>query len=238
MKPSESIKAVVFDVFGTCVDWRSGVAREVALAAARRSVAIDAHGFADAWRGRYQPAMEEVRSGRRPWTILDVLHRESLDALLPKFGLGMLDEAERRDLARAWHRLDPWPDVVDGLARLRRRYVIAPMSNGNVALLLNMARRAGLPWDLILGAETSRAYKPLPGSYLNAVAMLGLEPGEVMLGAAHEDDLRAAAAVGLRTGFVARPLEFGEGRRTDRGDAGPWDIVARDFGELAARLDC
>jgi len=236
VKPSESIKAVVFDVFGTCVDWRSGVAREVALAAARRSVAIDAHGFADAWRGRYQPAMEEVRSGRRPWTILDVLHRESLDALLPKFGLGMLDEAERRDLVRAWHRLDPWPDVVGGLTRLKRRYIVGPMSNGNVALLVNMARRAGLPWDVILGAETSRAYKPLPESYLRCCAMLGLAPGEVMLAAAHEDDLRAAAAAGLRTGFVPRPLEFGTGRKTDDGSRGSWDVVARDFADLADRL--
>ena len=236
MQLRESLKAVVFDVFGTCVDWRSGVARDVALAAARQRVAIDAEGFADAWRGRYQPSMEQVRSGRRPWTILDVLHRESLDALLPKFGLGMLDEAAREDLNRAWHRLDPWPDVVGGLARLKRRYVIGPMSNGNVALLVAMAKRAGLPWDVILGAETSRAYKPLPGSYLNACAMLGLAPGQVMLAAAHEDDLRAAAAVGLRTGFVARPLEFGAGRKADDGTRGSWDIVARDFGELADRL--
>ena len=236
MQLTDSLKAVVFDVFGTCVDWRSGVAREVALAAARLRVAVDAPDFADAWRGRYQPAMEEVRSGRRPWTILDVLHREGLDALLPKFGLGALDEAARDDLNRAWHRLDPWPDAVGGLARLKRRYVIGPMSNGNVALLVNMAKRAGIPWDVILGAETSRAYKPLPESYLRCCAMLGLAPGEVMLAAAHEDDLRAAAAAGLRTGFVARPLEFGAGRRTDDGSRGPWDVVATDFGELADRL--
>lgn len=236
MQLGDTLKAVVFDVFGTCVDWRSGVAREVALAAARQRVAIDAEAFADAWRGRYQPSMEEVRSGRRAWTVLDVLHRESLDALLPKFGLGMLDEAARDDLNRAWHRLDPWPDVVDGLTRLKRRYVIGPMSNGNVALLVAMAKRAGLPWDVILGAETSRAYKPLPESYLNACAMLGLAPGQVMLAAAHEDDLRAAAAAGLRTGFVARPREFGAGRRTDDGRRGAWDVVAADFGELAASL--
>jgi 2-haloacid dehalogenase len=236
MQRADGLKAVVFDVFGTCVDWRGGVAREVALAAARLRVAVDACSFADAWRGRYQPSMEEVRSGRRPWTVLDSLHRESLDALLPKFGLGALDDAARADLNRAWHRLDPWPDAVEGLTRLKRRYVIGTMSNGNVALLVNMARRAGLPWDVILGAETSRAYKPLPAAYLNACAMLGLAPGEVMLAAAHEDDLRAAAAVGLRTGFVARPLEYGGGRRADDGTRGAWDVVAADFLDLAARL--
>ncbi|MBL8700562.1 MAG: haloacid dehalogenase type II [Alphaproteobacteria bacterium] len=229
-------KAILFDVFGTCVDWRGGVAREVALAAARLGVAVDAFAFADAWRGRYQPSMEEVRSGRRPWTILDVLHRESLDALLPKFGLGALDAASRADLNRAWHRLDPWPDVVAGLARLKRRYIIAPLSNGNVALLTNMAKRAGIPWDLVLGAETSRAYKPLPAAYLNAAAMLGLDPGEVMLGAAHNGDLAAARAVGLRTAFVPRPTEHGAGQKIDLAASDAWDVVASDFNDLAARL--
>jgi 2-haloacid dehalogenase len=236
MQLAPTLKAVVFDVFGTCVDWRSGIAREVALAAASQRVAIDAEGFADAWRGRYQPSMEEVRSGRRAWTILDTLHRESLDALLPKFGLGMLDAPARDDLARAWHRLDPWPDAVAGLERLRRRYIVGTMSNGNVALLVNMAKRAGIPWDVVLGAETSRAYKPLPAAYLNACAMLGLEPAQVMLAAAHEDDLRAAAAVGLRTGFVARPLEYGAGRRADDGSRGMWDVKASDFLDLATKL--
>lgn len=232
----DTLRAVVFDVFGTCVDWRAGIARDVAAVAGRAGVSIDGSIFADAWRALYQPSMEEVRSGRRPWTILDVLHRESLDRLLPRFGLAGLDIDARDDLNRAWHRLDPWPDVIEGLARLKRRFVIAPMSNGNVALLLNMARRSGMPWDLILGAETSRAYKPLPAAYLNAVAMLGLAPHEVMLAAAHEDDLRAAHAVGLRTGFVARPLEFGGLRAGDTGANGPWDIRARDFGELADAL--
>jgi 2-haloacid dehalogenase len=232
----DTVKAVLFDVFGTCVDWRSGVARDVALAAARLGLSVDAHAFADAWRGRYQPAMEEVRSGRRPWTILDVLHRESLDALLPKFGLGALDEASRADLNRAWHRLDPWPDVVPGLARLKTRYVVSPLSNGNVALLVNMAKRADLPWDLVLGAETSGAYKPLPQAYLRAAAMLALEPEQVMLAAAHNDDLRAARAVGFKTGFVPRPLEYGAGQKKDLAPSEPWDIVASDFPDLAAQL--
>jgi 2-haloacid dehalogenase len=236
MLMQETVKAVLFDVFGTCVDWRSGVARDVALAAAQAGVAVDAAGFADAWRARYQPAMEEVRSGRRPWTILDVLHREGLDALLPKFGLARLDERARADLNRAWHRLDPWPDVVPGLARLKRRYVIGPLSNGNVALLVDMAKRAGLPWDVILGAETSRAYKPLPEAYLNAAAMLALEPGQVMLAAAHNEDLRAARAVGLRTGFVPRPTEYGAAQRRDLAPSESWDVVASDFGDLAAQL--
>lgn len=232
----DTVKAVLFDVFGTCVDWRSGVARDVALAAARLGIAIDAHAFADAWRGRYQPAMEEVRSGRRPWTILDVLHRESLDALLPKFGLGALDEAARADLNRAWHRLDPWPDVVPGLTRLKTRYIVSPLSNGNVALLANMAKRAGIPWDLVLGAETSGAYKPLPQAYLRAAAMLALEPEQVMLAAAHNDDLRAARAVGFKTGFVPRPLEYGAGQKKDLAPSESWDVVASDLGDLAARL--
>ncbi len=236
MSSSPPLRAVVFDVFGTCVDWRSSVAREVALAAGKLGVAIDSFGFADNWRSRYQPSMEEVRSGRRPWTILDVLHRESLDALLPKYEMKALDEAGRADLNRAWHRLDPWLDVVAGLTRLKARYIISPLSNGNVALLTNMAKRAGLPWDVILGAETSRAYKPLPQAYLNAAAMLGLSPNEVMLAAAHNDDLRAAQACGLRTGFVPRPLERGAKQRRDLAPDGAWDVVAADFVDLAAKL--
>src|SRR5688572_28275924 len=173
---ASGVRALLFDVFGTCVDWRSGIARAVGEVARRKGIAVDGIAFADAWRANYQPSMERVRSGQRPWTILDVLHRETLDSLLPRFGLETLNEEERGDLTRAWHRLDPWPDVVEGLTRLKQRYIISPLSNGNVGLLANMAKRAGLPWDLILSAEPSRAYKPLPASYLNAVAMLGLAP--------------------------------------------------------------
>ena len=230
------VEALVFDVFGTCVDWRSGIIQAVGAVARQKGVAVDAAAFADAWRGKYQPSMEKVRSGQRPWTILDVLHRESLDSLLPQFGLESLSEVERDDLNRAWHRLDPWPDVVVGLTRLKTRYIISPLSNGNVALLTNMAKRAGLPWDLILGAETSRAYKPLPASYLNAAAMLGRKPEQVMLVAAHNNDLAAAQQNGLRTAFVARPQEHGPKQTGDLAASGNWDIVAHDFAELAQRM--
>lgn len=230
------IRALLFDVFGTCVDWRTGIIHAVGTIARRKRIAVDAAAFADAWRANYQPSMEVVRSGKRPWTILDVLHRETLDALLPQFGLEGLDDAERADLNRAWHRLDPWPDTVEGLLRLKQRYIISPLSNGNVALLLNMAKRAGIPWDLILSAETSRAYKPLRAAYLNAVAMLGLEPAQVMMVAAHNSDLQAAQSCGLRTAFVPRPKEHGPKQTSDLEPTGAWDVVAKDFVDLAVRL--
>jgi 2-haloacid dehalogenase len=233
---ASGVEALVFDVFGTCVDWRSGITREVGAVARSKGVAVDAAAFADAWRGKYQPSMEEVRSGRRPWTILDVLHRESLDSLLLQFGLESLTESERDHLNRAWHRLDPWPDVVAGLTRLKTRYIITPLSNGNVALLTNMAKRAGLPWDLVLSAETSRAYKPLPASYLNAAQMLGRKPEQVMLVAAHNNDLAAAQQSGLRTAFVPRPQEHGPKQQSDLAPTGRWDLIARDFGDLAAQM--
>ena len=235
------IKAVVFDVFGTVVDWREGVARELRAFFARHGAgAADALAAADAWRRRYQPAMEECRSGRRPFTRLDVLHRENLDAVLRECGLdpAAIAACELDELNCAWHRLDPWPDAVEGLARLKRRYVIAPLSNGNVALLLNMARRAGLPWDAILGAEVARAYKPQPEAYLRTADILGLSPGEVCLVAAHNSDLASARACGLKTAFVPRPREHGPGQATDLKPEGPWDVVAADFLDLAARLGC
>lgn len=237
MAASTDIKALIFDVFGTCVDWRSGVAREAEAVARRKGVNLDPLAFADAWRARYQPQMETVRSGKRSWTILDVLHRESLLALLPEFGLaGQLSEAEIEHLNRAWHRLDPWPDVIDGLTRLKRRFIIAPQSNGNIALMVNMAKRAGLPWDCILGAEVVRNYKPVPQAYTDAVRMLGLTPPEVMMVAAHNDDLAAAQKQGLGTGFVPRPNEKGPGQKSDLTATGKWDIVARDFNDLADQL--
>lgn len=230
------VKALVFDVFGTVVDWRGSVAREVSAAARRLGVETDGFALADAWRGEYAPSMQRVARGELPWTVIDDLHRAALDRLLPRFGLGAMDEAARAHLTLAWHRLDPWPDSVAGLARLKRRFVIGTLSNGNVALLVNMARHAGLPWDVIFSAETFRAYKPDPRTYDGAAAMLRLEPGEVMLVAAHNNDLAAAQARGLATGFVARQTEYGPGQQRDLHAEGDWDVVAADFLELADRL--
>jgi 2-haloacid dehalogenase len=214
----QAVRALMFDVFGTCVDWRGSIRRELASRGLPEELA-------DAWRALYQPQLETVRTGLRGWVSLDVLHREALDALLAERGLAAADPDE---LTRAWHRLDPWPDVVEGLTRLKRRFVIAPCSNGHIALLVNMAKRAGLPWDAILGAEVARAYKPQPAAYLRSVEALGLRPGDVVMVAAHNDDLEAARSYGLLTAFVPRPTE-------DAAPTGPWDIVAGDFLELAAR---
>ena len=236
-----SLKALVFDVFGTVVDWREGVARDLAAFLQRHGVAaIDVHALADAWRRRYQPAMEECRSGRRPFTRLDVLHRENLDAVLADHGVDLhsIDVAEVDELNRAWHRLDPWPDSVPGLLRMKARYIIAPLSNGNVALLLNMAKRAGLPWDAILGAEVAGAYKPRPEAYLRTANILGLRPQEVCLVAAHNGDLEAARACGLATAFVLRATEHGPAQTTDLAPSEEWDFVAPDFRGLATQLGC
>jgi len=235
------LKAVVFDVFGTVVDWREGVARDLrAFFDLHGAGGADAYAAADAWRKRYQPAMEECRSGRRPFARLDVLHRENLDAVLLEAGLDLTAIAadELDELNRAWHRLDPWPDAVDGLKRLKTRYIIAPLSNGNVSLLLNMAKRAGLSWDAILGAEVANAYKPQPAAYLRTADILGLRPGEVCLVAAHNSDLAAARACGLRTAFVLRPREHGPGQVSDLKPDAQWDIIAADFLDLASRLGC
>ena len=237
----QQVKALVFDVFGTVVDWREGIARDAAPFLARHGRGeIDPRAFADAWRRRYQPAMEECRSGRRPFTRLDVLHRENLELVLRDHGLdpARIGEAELADLNRAWHRLDPWPEAVAGLTRLRRRFVLAPLSNGNIALLLNMAKRAAIPWDAILGAEVAQAYKPDPQAYLRTAEVLGIRPDELCLVAAHNGDLAAARRSGLATAFVARPAEHGPGQTTDLEPAQAWDVVARDFQDLAAKLGC
>lgn len=233
------IRACLFDVFGTVVDWRSSVSRDLAAFAARRGLPpLDWLEFAVEWRKLYQPSMEEVRSGRRPFTVLDVLHRESLAVLLARYRLTGLPEADIDHMNRAWHRLDPWPDVPEGLARLKRKRIIAPCSNGNIALMVNLARRAGLPWDCILGAETARAYKPMPEAYLASCRQLGLPPSQVMMVAAHNGDLKAAKAQGLATAFVPRPLEHGPGQTTDlAADPACVDVPARDFVDLAAKLD-
>ena len=227
------VAALVFDVFGTVVDWRSSIIRELEEFGRERRLAADWTALADAWRAGYQPAMERVRKGEIGWTVLDDLHRETLEALLPKFGIGGLLEAEIRHLVHAWHRLDPWPDAVKGLARLKRRYIIGTLSNGNVALLLGIAKRAGLPWDMIFSAELARHYKPAPETYRSVPDFLRLEPGQVMLVAAHNNDLVAARREGLKTGFVARPTEYGPRQTRDLKAEHDFDVVARDFLQLA-----
>lgn len=236
--PIDGVKALTFDVFGTVVDWRGSIAREAEAALAPKGHALDWHRFAERWRDRYQPSMEKVRRGERPWTKLDVLHRENLIGVLDEFGVTGLTEAEIDHLNFAWHRLDPWPDAVTGLPRLKRKYVLATQSNGNVALMVNMAKRAGLPWDVILGAEVCRAYKPQPESYLRAAELLGLRPEECMMTAAHNNDLVAAAGCGLRTAFVARPYEKGPKQAVDLRAEHDFDVVAESFEDLADKLGC
>jgi 2-haloacid dehalogenase len=233
------VRALVFDVFGTVVDWRSGIARAAAPFLVRHgATGADPAAFADAWRKRYDPAMEEVRSSRRPFVQLDVLHRENLEAVLPDFGIepARVPPTELDELNLAWHRLDPWPDVVPGLTRLKTRHIIAPLSNGNVILMLDMAKRAGLPWDAILGAELARAYKPAPEAYLRTLDILAMQPQDVCMVAAHNGDLAAARSCGLRTAFIPRPGEHGPDQTTDLHPEQDWDVVARDFGELADRF--
>jgi 2-haloacid dehalogenase len=231
------VRAVLFDVFGTVVDWRSGIAAAVRSFADAHDLELDPHAFADSWRGQYQPSMQRVRSGARPFTSLDVLHRENLDDALRERGLdpGGFAPGELDGLARAWHFLPPWPDSVPGIAALKRGYIVGPMSNGNTSLLLDMAKAAGLPWDLILGSDVTRAYKPDPEAYLRPAALLGLEPGAVMLAAAHEADLGAARAAGLATAFIARPLEHGPGAAAVV-PAGDWDLAGTSITEIAGRL--
>jgi 2-haloacid dehalogenase len=238
MTPRDNVKALLFDVFGTVVDWRTSTIRELSGFGRGRGLDRDWAAFADRWRSLYQPAMEEVRAGRRPWANLDTLHRESLETLLAEFDMRGLAAHEVDHLNRAWHRLDPWPDAVGGLRRLKTRYVIGPLSNGNVALLTNMAKRAGLPWDVILGAEVARAYKPMPECYKRNAEILGLAPAEVMLVAAHNDDLAAAAAVGYRTAFVARPGEYGPHQTKDLHADRAWDVVTDSFHGVADALGC
>ena len=220
------MRALFFDVFGTCVNWRTSIRRELRARGLPEELA-------DEWRALYQPQLETVRSGAREWVDLDVLHREALDRLLREHGLTAADPDE---LTRAWHRLDPWPDTVPGLSRLKARYIVAPCSNGHIALSVNLARHAGLPWDVILGAEIARAYKPQPEAYLASAAALKLPPSEIAMVAAHNGDLRAAQALGFVTAFVPRPSEHGPGQTGDLEPEGDWDVVAADFLELAERL--
>lgn len=235
------IKALCFDVFGTVVDWRSGVAREArAFLRHQGRPDIDPFEFADRWRGLYQPAMEACRTQGRPYTRLDVLHRENLDLVLKSYGFdpAQMAATDLMKFSHAWRQLDPWPDSIGGLHRLKRKFLIAPLSNGNLALMAAMAKRSGLPWDVILGAEVTREYKPAPGAYLRAVDILGLQANEVCLVAAHNDDLAAARQCGLATAFVLRPTEHGPNQITDLGPDQGWDFVAQDLNVLAERLGC
>ena len=233
---ANSVKALTFDVFGTVVDWRSSIIREGQLLSARKGFEIDWGEFADNWRAGYGPAMNRVRNGELPWTKIDDLDRMILDELVIEHGLVGLSEGELDDFNRAWHRLSPWPDTVAGLNRLKTKYVIATLSNGNVALLTNMAKNAGLPWDAVLSAELAKHYKPDPEAYLTAADLLGLSPEQVMMVAAHPGDLRAAARTGLRTAYVVRPLEQGPGRIVSNNTTGEFDYTANDFLDLARQL--
>ena len=226
------MQLLLFDVFGTVVDWHGSIVREVS----ERWPDVDGDALALAWRSGYQPAMARVRSGELGWTPLDSLHRMVLDGILPDFGLGGLGEPDRAEFNRVWHRLDPWPDSVAAITRLKSRYIVSPLSNGNISLLTNMAKRAGLPWDCVLSAEVFRAYKPDPATYLGAAGLFGLAPEQVLLVAAHHEDLAAARACGLRTAYIERPYEYGPGRTKDVSPRAENDLHAADLGELADLL--
>lgn len=230
------LQALAFDVFGTVVDWRGSVAHEAAAVAASYGVEGDWEAFADAWRAGYAPAMDRVRRGDLPWMSIDALHRLILDSILDRFGLGALDEVERTRLNRAWHRLAPWADSVEGLTRLKRHFTITTLSNGNFSLLVDLARHGALPWDCVISAELFGHYKPDPETYLGTARLLDVAPAELMLVAAHPSDLRAAKRQGCRTAYVIRPLEFGAGHPLPDYSAGEFDFIADDFLDLARQL--
>ena len=230
------VRAMTFDVFGTVVDWRTSIAKEGEAVGRRHGIQADWSSFADDWRGGYGPAMQRLRSGELGWTKIDDLHRMILDELVPQYGLTELSDDELDELNRAWHRLTPWPDTVDGLTRLRKGYVLASLSNGNVALLVNMAKNAGLPWDAVLSAELANQYKPDREVYLKAADLLGLQPEQVMMVAAHKGDLRASAEVGFRTAYVPRPTEFAPHVERDLTPDPDFDLVATDFNDMASQL--
>jgi 2-haloacid dehalogenase len=232
-----AVKAVLFDVFGTVVDWRGSLIADFSAWSPARFPAVDWPGLVDAWRAAYAPSMNRVRSGQIPWTNLDALQSQSLTEIGPRFGLpDALAVEDRAYLLHGWHRLKPWPDAVPGLTRLKLRHIIAPLSNGNVALLVNLAKSAGLPWDMVFATELFRHYKPDPKTYLGAVSLLGLSPSDVMLAAAHNSDLAAARALGLRTAFFPRPTEYGPHQTRDLTPESDWDIRATDIQDLASQM--
>ena len=232
-----SIQALIFDVFGTCVDWRTGVAKVAEAEFKHRDISVNANEFATYWRSRYVPAMARIRTGQRGYIALDELHYENLLESLEHFGLAhQFSETESRRFARAWEQLPPWPDVIEGLTELRKYVLIAPCSNGSIALMSHLARFANIRWDAILGADIAKNYKPEPAVYQACVSAFQLEPENVMMVAAHNDDLHAARASGLKTAFVARPMEHGPGQSTDLAPESDWDIVAVNFNDLVEKL--
>jgi 2-haloacid dehalogenase len=239
MSDLSGVKALVFDVFGTVVDWRTSLINDFTAWGEKRGVAADWTALVDGWRGVYVASMDEVRKHpERGYVILDVLHRRSLEKLVEQLGIAGLDDADLHYLTMGWHRLHAWRDSVGGLTRLKTKYIISPLSNGNVALLTEMAKFAGLPWDLVMSAELFEHYKPDAEVYLGAARLLCLPPEQVMMVAAHNNDLKAAQSHGLKTAFVARPTEYGPLQKYDFEAKGDWDIVAKDFGEVAARMGC
>lgn len=235
---ADTVKAILFDTFGTIVDWRGSIARAgEALGREKGLEGIDWDAFARAWRAGYVPGMARVLSGERPWTILDVIHRERLDVILLEFGIAdAFNEADRADFNRIWHRLDPWPDSVPGLLRIKQDYLISPLSNGSLVLLSTMAKRAGLPWDFVLSSSTFKAYKPADAVYLGAIEILDLKPHEVMMVAAHNDDLAAARSHGMRTAYINRPYEYGVDQVVDFEATEDWDVVTDTITGLADSL--
>ena len=230
------VKAIVFDVFGTVVDWRGSIICEGAEWAAKKGLQVDWGKFADRWRAGYSPAMDKVRKGTLPWTRLDTLHRVILDELLAEYDISTLSEEETESWNQVWHRLTPWPDSIPGLTRLKQKYVLATLSNGNVSLLVDMAKHAGLPWDAVLSAELFSHYKPDREVYLGAADLLGCKPSELMMVAAHVGDLKAARACGLRTAFVLRPNEYGPAGKSDTAEGEQFDVTALDLQDLAQKL--
>jgi 2-haloacid dehalogenase len=236
--PAKQPVVIVFDTFGSVVDWRGSLIADLSAYGAKRGIAADWTALVDAWRAAYHPSMERVRKREVPWTKLDDLHRGSLDGLVAKFGITGLTEDDLRHINLGWHRLDPWPDSVAGLTRLKRRFIIGPLSNGNVALLTKMAKHASLPWDVVFGSDLFGHYKPDPETYLGVAKLLDLAPGEVMMAAAHNNDLAAARRSGLMTAFWPRPTEYGPHQKRDFVAEQDWDVVAKDIEDLATRLDC
>ncbi len=230
------VKALTFDVFGTVVDWRGSIIEEFRAVGRERGLSVDWEGFVNEWKSGYHPGMDAVRRGDLPWINVEGIYRSKLEELLPRFGIRDLSEQDKIHLTRVWRRLNPWPDVVPGLTRLRSRYVIATLSNGDVACLVHMAKHARLPWDCILCAEIFRHYKPDAEVYRGAIELLGLRREEVMMVAAHNYDLKAARSHGMKTAFVPRPLEYGSRQKTDLQPEENWDILAADFADLATRL--